>query len=43
MSVMHNKWMVVVMFVEPTFIIMVIGKGSPRTDGNQENCQDYRE
>jgi hypothetical protein len=40
MAVMLNKRMMLVMFVEPTLVVMVIGQGATRTDGDEENSQD---
>ena len=40
MAVMLNKSMVVVMFVEPAFVVMVICHGATRTDSNEESNQD---
>jgi hypothetical protein len=33
---MLNKRMMLVMFVEPTGIVVVIGQGASRTDGDEE-------
>ena len=33
-------WMMVMMFIEPTLIVMIIGQGATRTDGDEENGED---
>ena len=40
MAVMLNKRMMLVMFVEPTLVVMVIRQGATRTEGDEENSQD---
>ena len=39
MAVMLNERMMVVMFIEPTFVVMVISQGATRTDGDEESNQ----
>ena len=40
MATVLNKRMMVMMFIEPTLVVMVICHGATRTDGNEENSQD---
>jgi hypothetical protein len=40
MAVMLNKRMMLVMFVEPTFVVMVISEGATCTNGDEEDSQD---
>jgi len=40
MAVMLNKRVMVMMFVEPTLVVMVICQRATCTDGDEENSQD---
>ena len=40
MAVMLNKRVMVMMFVEPTLVVVVISQGATCTDGDEENGQD---
>ena len=40
MAVMLNKRMMVMMFIEPTRVVMVIRQGATCTDGDKEKSQD---
>ena len=37
MAVMLNKRVMLMMFVEPTLVVMIISQGATRTDGDKEN------
>jgi hypothetical protein len=40
MAVMLNKRVMLMMFVEPTLVVMVIRQSAACTDGDEENSQD---
>jgi hypothetical protein len=40
MAAMLNKRVMLMMFVNPTFVVMIISQGATRTDGNEQNDQD---
>jgi hypothetical protein len=40
MVVVLNKRMMLVMFVEPTLVVMIISQNATRTDGDEENSQN---
>ena len=40
MAAMLNKRVMLVMFVEPTLVVVIISQGATRTDGDEENCQN---
>ena len=37
MTVMLNKCVMVMMFVEPTLVVMIISQGATRTEGDEEH------
>ncbi len=40
MTVVLDVRMMLVMFINPTFVVMVIGKSATRTDSNENDNQD---
>lgn len=40
MAAMLNKRVMLMIFVEPTLVVMIISQGATRTNGDEENSQD---